>query len=95
MDEKEILRMIDLQKNHCESQRIGDCVDKDCNDCSARVFYNAGYRKESDTAKEICEKVIALYRQVMPLQKKGLFIAENAFICGVREIEKYFAEDKE
>jgi hypothetical protein len=55
MDEKEILRMIDLQKNHCESQRIGDCVDKDCNDCSARVFYNAGYRKESDTARQIIE----------------------------------------
>lgn len=57
MDEKEILRMIELQKNHCESQRIGDCVDKDYNDCSARVFYNAGYRKESDTAKEIIKLI--------------------------------------
>ena len=52
MDEK-IEEMIDLQRKHCESQRIGDCIDKDCNGCSARAFYNAGYRKESDTAKEI------------------------------------------
>ena len=53
MGEKEIFGMIDLQRKHCQIQRIGDCVDKDCYDCSARVFYNAGYRKESDTAREI------------------------------------------
>lgn len=45
-------------------------------------------RKE--TAREFVEQAILIYREIMPLQQKGLFIAENAFICGIRELEKQF-----
>lgn len=43
--QKQIEEMIDVQKNNCASKVIGDCVDAECNACTALAFYNAGYRK--------------------------------------------------
>jgi hypothetical protein len=88
MDEKEILRMIDLQRKHCESQRIGDCVDKDCNDCSARVFYNAGYRKESDTAREILKWLVGKRHLFNRTHEIGFEKPRTSYLIESDEIEE-------
>ena len=43
--DKQIEEMIDIQRKNCLGKGVGDCVDADCNACSALAFYNAGYRK--------------------------------------------------
>ena len=45
LKQKQIEEMIDIQRKNCLGKGIGDCVDADCNACSALAFYNAGYRK--------------------------------------------------
>lgn len=43
--QKQIEEMIDIQRKNCLGKGICDCVDADCNACSALAFYTAGYRK--------------------------------------------------
>lgn len=52
----------------------------------------AKIRKE--TTKEIVEDAILLYREVIPLQDRP-FVAENAFICGIRKLAKKYGVEVE
>lgn len=54
---EEMAKVIDWDCNN-KSMDYCDKVD-DCNECRAIDLYNAGYRKESDTVKEVLEKVLS------------------------------------
>ena len=66
-----IEEIIDIQRKNCLGKGVGDCVDADCNACSALAIYNAGYRKIPEGAvvvskewwdKSITQKTFKFYK---------------------------------
>ena len=62
MDEKidEMAKTMCFQRDSCP---VKSCVGVNCEKTwLAEALYNAGYRKESDTAKEICDLILEYWK---------------------------------
>lgn len=75
--EKQIEEMAEITKVHCELEnQCGSCHWETCNDCFAEIFYNAGYRKQSE------KYLVKENGDIEPLNKQTEGIANNATTTG-------------
>ena len=91
--QKQIEEMIDIQRKNCLGKGVGDCVDADCNACSALAFYNAGYRKIPEGAvvltREEYEKLQALKEDYVKGYEAGV---DEGWENARKETAEKFAE---
>lgn len=88
---KQIEEMEKISAMDCDEIKralgIKNCIDLDCHDCIARLFYAKGYRKTTDVAEEI-------FAEIDKLAKEGGVIWTNYASAVLAELKKKYLEER-
>lgn len=63
-NQKQIEEMVNVYAQNCSNTPIGECEPKNCMDCIANAFYNAGYRKIPEGAVVLTKEEYQRYERI-------------------------------